>query len=109
VGITLFEAYLTALLGGRIDTSIIHINDGAQIIKRVTRNASSGIAIAAEVSGEVAVDESILDSLRQSGYSVILYPNTVYNSDKLRIQGLRGVMEAHGKFNARGKIISDML
>ncbi|MEI6396943.1 MAG: ATP-grasp domain-containing protein [Candidatus Taylorbacteria bacterium] len=98
VGITIFEAYITALLGHIITAPIIHINDGAQIIKRLTKNIAPN-----------NIGDDVIGSLELAGYSVIQYPNTEYNSDQLRIQSMKGIMEAHAKFNSRGKGIIDNL
>ena len=98
VGVTIFEAYITALLGDKIESPIVIINDGAQIIKRVTKDSKT-----------LSTDEEVVGSLELAGYRTIQYSNTEYNSDQLRIQSMKGVMEAHGKFNARGKEIIDTL
>lgn len=106
-GLTLFEAYFMALLGRKIDAPIIHINDGAQIIKRIakiTKDSGSSAVIDVDI-----IDEGVVNALQASGYKVIKYSNTDYNSDQLRIQGLKGLMEGHGKFNKRGKEIADLL
>ena len=94
VGITIFEAYRMALLGSIINAPIIHVNDGAQIIKRITKNPAY-------------MADDLIGSLELSGYRVIQYSNTEYNSDQLRIQSMKGIMEAHAKFNSRGKEITD--
>ena len=94
-GITIFEAYKMALLGDKIDAPIIHINDGAQIIKRVTKD---GLPTA-------SVSKDVINSLEQAGYKIIQYANFEYNLDQLRIQSKKGIMSAHAKFNPRGKEI----
>ncbi len=105
VGITIFEAYMRVLNREDKLDHVIHINDGAQLIKRITKDP---YAISPEGSLPV-VDDSTVGSLELAGYRVIQYSNTEHNSDLLRIQSMRGVMKAHGKFNTRGKEIVDTL
>ena len=97
VGPTVFEAHIAALRGEAIHEALIPLNDGAQIVQRVTKN--SGLKI----------EDSKLNALKEAGYKVISYPNTELNADLLRIQGTRGIMETHGKFNARGKEIVEIV
>ncbi len=92
-GITIFEAHLMALSDIPITSPLIGINDGAQIIQRVTRDVKSVPAI----------------HLENAGYKIILYKNTTPNADLARIQSARGIMEAHGKFNTRGKEIEKLI
>ncbi len=91
-GSTIFEAYINALSGKEILMPIIILNDGAQIIQRMNTNIKT-------------LDDSVTGSLKLSGYETILYENIETNSDLLRIQSLKGIMESHGKFNSRGKEI----
>lgn len=91
-GITIFEAHLAALLEIPIDETIIEINDGAQIIQRLTHTLiTKGIPSPAP--------------LRDAGYIVKEYELTKPNSDVLRIQSMQGIIEAHNKLNSRGKDI----
>jgi predicted ATP-grasp superfamily ATP-dependent carboligase len=92
-GITTFEAHLSALLGVQITEPVIEINDGAQIVQRVTASRK----------------HAVTDGLESAGYKVITYKNTKLNSDLVRIQSSRGIMEAHNKFNKRGKEIEELL
>jgi len=92
-GVTTFDAHLAALLHSPIKTSLIPINDGAQILQRVTSKVSS-------VNPEKLVT---------AGYKVISYSNDKLNSDLARIQSRLGIMETHNKFNKRGKEILDLL
>ena len=96
VGMTIFEAHLAALAGEKIDQPLIPLNDGAQVIQRVTAKIRS-------------VNEDALGSLGLAGYITIAYPNTELNADLVRIQSLQSIMETHGKFNGRGKEISEMV
>lgn len=96
VGVTIFEAHIAALLGQHLNGSVIQINDGAQVIQRITSKTRS-------------VAEDAVGTLEVSGYRVIPYQNNEHNSDLLRIQCRRGIMESHGKLNSRGKEIVDTL
>ncbi len=92
-GITVFEANLAALTDSPITEPLILINDGAQIIQRVTSSTKK-------------VDST---KLEEAGYKVIKYKNIKLNSDLARIQSERGIMEAHNKFNKRGKEIEELI
>ncbi len=92
-GINTFQAHILALKNENIINSLIPINDGAQILQRVTKNAVNMNPI----------------NLIKAGYKVIIYKNTKENEDLLRIQSIQGIMETHNKFNKRGKEILDLL
>lgn len=92
-GITTFEAHIKSLIDEEINEDIIEINDGAQIVKRVTKN-------------DITVDTN---TLKDEGYNIIKYNNTKLNSDLIRIQSNMGIMESHNKFNKRGKKILESL
>jgi hypothetical protein len=94
---TLFEAHLAAMFGKKTE-NIIEINDGAQIIERVT---------SAKINPEKIQEAA--QTLREKNYMIIEYPNTKIGTDLMRIQSLRGIMESHGKFNARGKEILEIV
>jgi predicted ATP-grasp superfamily ATP-dependent carboligase len=95
-GLTIFEAYIKSLNGEKIKESIVKINDGAQIISRVT-------------SINKTLKDDVIGSLQMLGYNVIPYENVDKNDDLLRIQSSRGIMETHGKFNTRGKEIQEYI
>lgn len=95
-GQTIFEAHIHTLSRETSPIHLIPTNDGAQIVQRVT-------SLVKKVSQEK------IDMLNCSGYSTISYENTLPNSNILRIQSVRGIMEAHAKFNSRGKKILDIL
>ena len=103
-GMTTFEAHIAALLAEKkenkikksAENKIIEINDGAQIIERVTLFSEK------KSKDDVA---ATIEALQARSYTVIAYDNTKINSDLLRIQSLRGIMETHNKFNSRGKEI----
>ena len=92
-GLTTFEAHLHTLLGSKISNPIIQINDGAQILQRVTSIIKK-------------VDDK---KLKEAGYNVINYSNDKINADLCRIQSPLGIMETHNKFNKRGKEILELL
>lgn len=95
-GITTFEAHLKALLGEKIDQPLIPINDGAQIVQRVTSKTKS-------------ISPEKISSLTALGYNIAQYPNIDMNEDLVRIQSARGIIETHGQFNARGKEIDQIV
>jgi len=92
-GITTFDAHISSLIGQQINSKLIPINDGAQILQRVTKNAHK------------------LDPIKliKAGYKIIIYNNTKNNEDLIRIQSLLGIMESHNKFNKRGKEILELI
>ena len=91
-GITTFEAHLKALLGEKSDQPLIPINDGAQIVQRVTKTSK-------------VVPAEKITALESLGYNLAIYPNTDLNEDLVRIQSARGIIETYGVFNERGKEI----
>lgn len=92
-GINIFETHISALLHLPIKESIIPINDGAQILQRVTKKPMN-------------IDmQGIIDA----GFKVIKYSNMKPNADLFRIQSERGIMETHNKFNNRGKKILELV
>jgi hypothetical protein len=119
VGSTIFEAHLAALLdlptevllahknlgkgetkeGSTFPKNTIEINDGAQIVQRVTKTLTAQMV---EMSHKIA-------ALNKAGYTTIPYSNTKPNSDFIRIQSDKGLMEKDGKFNKRGFEIVEIL
>ncbi|MDR3558654.1 MAG: hypothetical protein P4L61_03915 [Candidatus Pacebacteria bacterium] len=97
-GATIFEAHLAALTGSPLTENQIEINDGAQIVQRVAKNSSKGNSWTEKIA-----------ALNKAGYATIPYSNTKPNSDFLRIQSDRDLMESHGKFNKRGQEIIDII
>ncbi|MES2216156.1 MAG: hypothetical protein V4481_02575, partial [Patescibacteria group bacterium] len=95
-GETIFEAHLATLYNQPITAPLIPINDGSQVIQRLT----------SKVHSFSAKTEKALSDL---GLTLIPYNNTDENSDLLRIQSRLGIMEIHGRFNTRGKEIVDTL
>ena len=92
-GVNTFEAHLAALLHSPVKTALIPINDGAQILQRVTSKVNK-------------VDSK---KISKAGYNVINYANEKMNADLARIQSRQGIMEAHNKFNKRGKEILELV
>lgn len=95
-GLTVFEAHLQALRGEDVNEALIQLNDGAQIVQRITTGIRS---VSADAPG----------SLELQGYTLIPYANTELNADLLRIQSAMGIMESHNKLNKRGKEIQEAL
>ncbi len=95
-GITTFEAHIKALQGEQIDEDLILVNDGAQILQRVTRDIQ-------------AISPEKIQELQSAGHITIPYVNTMHNEDLLRIQSLQNLMETHTRFNKRGKRILEII
>jgi len=95
-GLTTFEAHVRALQGEDLKDELIPINDGAQILQRITRAIQT-------------ISTEKVNKLESAGYSTIPYVNTMHNEDLLRIQSEMGIMETHGRFNKRGKEILDII
>ncbi len=95
-GTTLFEAHIHALSGEQITQHLIPLNDGAQIVQRIT-------ALTKEVP------PATIQALRDAGHTVIPYRETTQNMPIIRIQSRQGIMETHSKFNTRGKEILTIL
>ena len=109
---TIFEAHIAALRNKNTETKtkpvrvqaraqIVEINDGAQIILRI-----SALKELRKTDDEIA---KISAGLRAQKYTVIEYTNVKPGMDMLRIQSERGIMESHNKFNARGKKILEIV
>ena len=92
-GLTTFESHILALQDLPINSSLTQINDGAQIVQRVTKLSHNSNPI----------------KLIEAGYNIIIYNNTKLNSDLIRIQSSRGIMETHMKLNKRGKEILELI
>ena len=101
-GITTFEAHLAALQHVAVASPLVPINDGAQIVQRLTQS----IMLKNEKDFE---DLFHIQKLLAAGYKTIMYKNIKPNDDLLRIQSLQGIMLAHNKFNKRGKEIVDII
>jgi hypothetical protein len=117
-GSTIFEAHLAALTGstrsdlvqikvGPWQEKQIELNDGAQLVQRVTKTVVGQMVEMAHA--EVAPWTEKIADLNKAGYTTIPYSNTKPNSDFLRIQSDKGLMMSHGKWNARGEKIIQIL
>lgn len=95
-GLTVFEAHLKALHDETLNEPLIPINDGAQIVQRVTKAFEHASPDAAE-------------ALEEAGFTVISYENTEPNADLMRVQSTKGIIERHGKLNKRGEQIQELL
>lgn len=95
-GLTTMEAHIMALKGFVIDEPIIKIDQGSQIVQRLTTSTRT-----------VSTDKG--DSLTQQGFEVVQYDNTDFNADLLRIMSNEGIMENHNTFNENGKKILSIL
>lgn len=102
-GLTTFEAHLHALTGIPVTSALIPINDGAQIVQRLTQS------VLLKNEGKHLEDLFNIQGLLKAGYKVISYKSTKPNTDVLRIQSARGIVETHTKFNTRGKEIIDLV
>jgi hypothetical protein len=102
-GITTFDAHLQALLGIPVTTALIPINDGAQIVQRLTQT------LLMKNENKHFEDMFNIQGLLKAGYKVISYKNTKPNADILRIQSTQGIMETHLKLNKRGKEITSLI
>lgn len=95
-GISIFDAHIKALNKQIVEQNLISINDGAQIIQRVTKKIYS-------------IKPETVSKLEQAGYNTLVYSNIIANNDLIRIQSLRGIMETHLRFNDRGKEIESII
>jgi predicted ATP-grasp superfamily ATP-dependent carboligase len=101
-GVTTFEAHLSALQHIPVTSPLVPINDGAQIVQRLTKT----VMLKNEKDFE---DLFHIQKLLEAGYKTITYKNIKPNDDLLRIQSGQGIMLAHNKFNKRGKEIVDII
>lgn len=95
-GTSIFEAHLLALQDQSVNQPLIEINNGAQVIQRVTKKVKS-------------VPKETICALESAGYQATVYPNTAPNSDLVRIQCKKGIIESHGKLNEQGKEMVEIL
>ncbi|TSC84885.1 MAG: Uncharacterized protein G01um101413_269 [Parcubacteria group bacterium Gr01-1014_13] len=90
-GVSTFEAHLASLLGLPSDGyKLIPIDDGAQIVQRVTNKIS-------EMRAPKIKDNALIN--------IIKYNNTLFGSDLIRFQFSKGLMKEHNVLNAFGKKI----
>lgn len=87
--ITSFEAHLEALRGVDVgDTHLQKISEGGQMIQRLTTSIAEQLQHSPECMRKKAA------ALRIEGYTVIEYANTKPNSDLLRIQSKKGIIDS---------------
>lgn len=87
-GTTTFAAHLASLLGIKIpQAELIPIDEGAQIVQRVTEKIQSLPAPR---------------TAKPPRFRYIRYENTKLNSDLLRLQTRQGIMEKHNELAAHG-------
>jgi 8-oxo-dGTP pyrophosphatase MutT (NUDIX family) len=92
--ITTFEAHLASLLNLNLNKySLILIDDGAQIIQRVTKDIPT-----------LSVNKGM-----EMDFSYILYNNTKPNSDLLRIQTPYTIIRKHNELNRNGRTLIDFV
>ncbi|MSU75788.1 MAG: ATP-grasp domain-containing protein [Candidatus Magasanikbacteria bacterium] len=104
--VTTFEAHLAALLGlPTTHYQLQTIIDGAQIIQRVSKIPPRG----GHTGGVRPLRRQSISRLRNSGLTVIEYPNTKPGEDLLRIQSTKGIMKNTSEFNDIGKKIKNHL
>lgn len=97
--ITTFEAHLQSLLNLDLsDFSLIPVQDGAQIIQRVTDLSKQNI-------------DTTVEKLKKLSFNLTLipYPNTEPGTDLLRIQSPKSIMKEHMWFNTIGSHIQNSL
>jgi len=87
-GITTFEAHIGSLLKIENNYQLIKINNGAQIIQRITKKITK-----------------IKTPKKNKYFNFIKYNNTKLGSDLLRIQSLNGIMKNPNELNKFGKQI----
>ena len=97
--VTTFQAHLSTLLNIDLkNKKLTEINNGAQVILRNSQKSLKSV-------------KSKVTRLKKEKFNVIEYNNTKPNSDLVRIQSEKGIMEEHNGFNSIGnkiiKIISN--
>lgn len=93
--VSLIEGHLISLLDQKIGEDIEKVQDGAQIILRVSENSFN--------------IKEIVKELENLGLICTPYENNRLGQDLLRIQGKKGIMSAHGEFNELGKKIKQIV
>jgi hypothetical protein len=95
-GITTFEAHIRALLDLPIDQDIIAIDNGAQIVQRITKHIQG-------------VFDEITTKLEQKGFEALIYENTDPNLDLVRIQTDESLIQSHNTLNKKGQEIVEII
>jgi len=95
--LTTFEAHLAALFNVDLSKNeFIEIDDGAQIILRITKYISHS-------------NPETVKTLNKQGFDVIPYNNTKPGSDLLRIQSNVSIINSHNEFNEAGQKILNLM
>ncbi len=98
---TVFEAHLLALFDHHFDQHVDpnnpypelqKITDGGQIVQRLTKTFARDLSSSA-LAGTSTISARA-ETLRSEGYTVIEYQNTAPNSDQLRIQSKKGIIDS---------------
>ncbi|MFA5211003.1 MAG: ATP-grasp domain-containing protein [Patescibacteria group bacterium] len=92
--ITVFEAHLLALLENKIDSELITITDGAQILRRILKNKKNKL-----------VEKQLQKIKDKFNLNVILYQNEKENSELARFQTKTHFLKKHNKINRLAKKI----
>src|SRR3989339_118519 len=96
-GTTIFQAHLLALFGEKnTNDNLVTINDGAQIVQKI-------------LSEKKPINKKVLllniEEFCKNGLNIVYYENYKLESDWLRIQSKKGVMEKPGITNSLGQDI----
>lgn len=98
--VTTFEAHLASLLGLKYGgEELIKIQDGAQIIQRVTKN----------IKYQILNIKKSIKKLENLKCNVITYDNHEEGADLMRIQSRKSIMNGHDQFNTSGEKIKQTL
>lgn len=92
VGLTTFQAHLLAVTGMRVGGKLTTIKDGAQITQKVLDKKIDSKKLNREVA-----------RLHKDGFDVFQYDNTEVESDFMRMQSNKGILESENILNSIGK------
>lgn len=96
--VTTFEAHLASVLGLEYEgEKLIQLEDGAQIIQRVTKNIKHHIS------------NSITEKLTRLKCNLITYNNKKEGDDLIRIQSKKSIMKNHAEFNPLGQTVQNTI
>lgn len=90
--LTTFQAHLLALTGTKVSGKLITIKDGAQITQKFLNKKINTKKLNREVT-----------RLRKDGFGVFLYDNDEVESDFIRMQSNKGILESENVLNRIGK------
>jgi hypothetical protein len=92
-GVTTFEAHISALRGENIDTELIPVTNGAQIVQRITEKTKN-------------ISTEKVKNISEMGYETISYGNSEIGADLIRIQSDSSFISSHGNLNDAGSKIA---